>query len=43
MKDEQLPKPAVKLKMNRRKAKQEKKRRQKDTVLSEERGERQSS
>jgi hypothetical protein len=45
MKDAQLPKPAVKLKMNRRKARQEKKRRQKNhmnTVLSEERGERQS-
>jgi predicted ATPase len=46
MKDEQLPKPAVKLKMNRRRVKQEKKRRrQKDhmnTVLSEKRGEKQS-
>jgi len=44
--DEQLPKPAVELKMNKRRVKQEKKRRrQKDhmnTVLSEKRGEKQS-
>lgn len=45
IKDEQLPKPAVYMKMNRRRVKQEKKRRkQKDhmnTVLSEKRGEKQ--